>query len=135
MIRPLTIDDLDFLLRAQKAASFELDALSDDAVATALRCGLFGGLVLELKDRRMLVSWQKDGKNALLTCLFREGTPRGFLTDCRLLLQETEAILKSKGVDHIFAGVGMKNPRCDRLMKLYYRLGFKVDLYRLGKVV
>ncbi len=134
-IRSLGMTDLTLLMEAQEAASHELDAMSDIEIAIALSNGHIQGLVLDCADRQMLVSWQMEGKNALLTALYRRGSAKGFLADCRMLLERTEGRLREFGVEHVFAGVGYQNPHFGTLMKLYGRLGFGPDLLRVGKVI
>lgn len=135
IIRSLGVNDLWLLLEAQAASSNELDAMKDTEIALALTRGQIQGLVLEAEDRQMLVSWQMDGKHALLTAFYRTGTPKGFLSDSRELLERTEGRLREFGVQNIFAGVGYRNPNFNALVKLYGRLGFGPDLLRVGKVI
>jgi hypothetical protein len=132
-IRTLGITDLPLLMRAQVSASHELDAMTPEAVGMALAAGQFSGLVLEGEDRQMVVAWQRDGETALLSVLYREGSPNGMLSDCRRLLDRTEGVLREFGVTKVFCAVGVMNPRMERLMRLYASLGFTCDLIRMQK--
>lgn len=134
-IRSVGLTDLPLLVAAQKASSHELDALSTIEIAEALAYGKIQGLVLEADDRRMIVTWQRDGHHALLTCFYREGAPTHFLSDCKRLLERTEGMLREFGVRNVFAGVGYQNPQFERLIRLYGRLGFGPDMLRVGKTI
>lgn len=135
VIRKIGLDDLDLLLRAQAACSHEMDAMPVEHIQTALVAGCIQGIVLEAPGRTSVVCWQKDGKNAILTAFYREGSPEGFLGDVRDGFDRLTGILKEWGVDQVFVALGINNPQFDRLYRLYKRLGLVADVVRMGKEI
>ena len=134
-IRSIDIRDLPVVLRAQAASSHELDAMDPYQIAEGLREGLLEGILLDEPDRFMLVCWQRDGKSAMLTCFYREGTSASFIADYRNVLNRLEEILRGSGVQHLYLALSLHNPSMPRLHKLFTRMGFTIDLLRLGKAI
>lgn len=132
-LRGIGAGDLALLLRAQEACSFECDALPDAEIEAGLKAGLIDGLVLEGRERVMVVCWQRSGAGALLTAFYREGSAAGFIEDCRKMLARAEGILREWGVCRLFVSASLKNPEFTRLMRYYRRLGFQADLVRSVK--
>lgn len=132
-IRKLRLEDLHLLLRAQESSSHEMDSLSAVAVADYLKRGLIEGLVLDGPGRAMLVCWQRDGVEAMLTALYREGDPKHTFADLRRLLDRAYGILKEWGVVRVYACIGRNNPLFERLYMAYSREGFVEDLVRMGR--
>lgn len=129
------MDDLDLVLKAQQACTFDKDALSVGEVAAKLALGRIHGLVMEADGRRMICMWQQDSKRAMLNCLYREGSSKGFLKDLRIGWQKVEDTLAEWEIDEVYLTISVANPRFGKLYNVFGRLGFRADLMRMGRAL
>lgn len=138
-IHRLGADDVPLLLRAQAAMPDEMgpDRMTPATLIKALSDRELDGLVLTGPGRVMLIGWQvvPPGELAVIGGLYREGTTKGFLTDCRRLSERMDGVLREFGVKRAALSVSARNPRIDRLLKLYGRFGFVATSVRAGKVL
>ena len=98
-----------------------------------LEPGKLEAYVLQSEDSKTIVVVQREGHRAALSCLYREGNPRTFLSDMRIGLEKVIDRLQWNGVSEVYAFVSVKNPRYYKLMRLYHRLGFGPDMARIGR--
>lgn len=133
-VRELGVGDLALVMRAQKACAYDLDRAYDAwDVECGLRDGLLHGLVLEGEGRVMMVGYQFQGYDALISCFYREGKPTGFLADCQMLLDRMERSLCEFEVENVRLFTSVNNPKYVKLRRLFQRLGFEADMLRMGK--
>lgn len=136
VIRRLREADMPLVLRAQEACRHDLDdALTESAVLEGFRREQLRGILLSAPDRCMMVCYQIQGKSAMLTCGYREGSPYGFKRDAHRLIARLEGELKEWGVTNTYLCLGSFNPKFLRLYDLFKRLGFESDIVRMGKKV
>lgn len=131
-LRRLQRSDFPLLLRAQAECPHQLDAMTEYEVHCALFEGGIDGLVLEEGFDWTLLCWQREGKTAMLTCLYRSGGKPLKLSAAKMLVERAEGILREFGVKQVFLGVAI-SLRYNTLLKVYGRFGFEPDMVRMTK--
>lgn len=132
-IRKMDYSDLDFVMRAQRACQFEMEQLDRDQIAYALWNGLFEGFILTGPQVRMSIVIQRQDAFAHLALFYREGLPVGLWTEAQMLWEKVVDYLQEQGVTHVAAFIHRDNPKRNKLLRFYKRLGFIPEMVRIGR--
>lgn len=134
-VRMLNPSDLSFLLRASVACQYEAPPMEREVLEAALWAGL-PGFVLTGPNVRMCIVIQPVDRNvASLGLFFREGPPVGLLTQTQMLWDKVMDYLQQNGVSSVCAWVHKDNPKRNKLLKLYARIGFLPEMVRIGRSI
>lgn len=132
-MRVATIDDLAFVIEAQRASVYELEPQSDYDIYEALRCGEFLCIIL-LVDcvYRALVCATVEGKSAMVSCLYRVGPTQEAHGDFGVLFGVLREELQARAVKHVYCCISEANPLKAKIERHHKRLGFKQDMIRMS---
>lgn len=132
-VRSVNPSDLDFLMRGQFACRYEVDQLTREDIEFGLWNNTIEGFVLVGPNVRMCIVVQRFNNSANLCAFYREGPITGMWTESQILWRKVVDYLQENNITDVMAHVHKDNPNRDKLLRFYTRLGFGVEMVRIGR--
>src|SRR5690349_10316857 len=134
-VRSVNPSDLDFLLRASVACQYEAPPMEREVLEASLWQGLPGLMLVGDRVRMCVLIRPVDTRTVSLGLFYREGSPVGLWTQTQVLWEKVVDYLQENGITSVCAWIHKDNPRRKKLLRLYARLGFAIDLVRIGRSI